>query len=574
MHRSVAAFSAFSLCLSAALAQGNASEIVYGPAGRVPRTVEQRLLDIASVKDFGAVGDGVTDDSAAIAAALAAVAGCLWFPAGDYAVQSLPAVPATLRLEGPGRLVTTSTHRRTWELGGSATTATEVTWYVDPNGNDANDGRSAAQAFRTIQRAIDQLPPVIRHTQTIQLSAGVHNSSDRPPGDPYQWARPSLIHISRKEVTARTVLTSSAPNAPMSGGLVIRGAGQGVTFIRSNPLYTHATVYVTGPIQVAFQDITFQAGFQPTSSYFHLKAHRGGYIEGVRLTFNAGGGATSAMLAELGFLELQDCVAVNGSPNAYAANADKGFIIWSQTGSQAHDDGTYGRYLSLSGARLAFGGNGAIRSKIDVIDADLEIWGGYAGNRVALDAPVFAKNSRLQIEQCDFSKQVQLEASTLRLKDASSLVPAGTEPLLLAYGSAFFGDGNVSLPASGPYTLGKGTISFLADGQIATMDRRWPVVELRSGEGARTACQLSTAGFGTGDRMAIVAGTPSSVQLVSGQHMDLPQSLSIGTGPGQFAGAELMLMGGKWRVVGLGLQYPAPNASAQRTGAEPLERTP
>ena len=31
--------------------------------GAVPRTVESKLQDVVSVKDFGAVGDGVTDDT-------------------------------------------------------------------------------------------------------------------------------------------------------------------------------------------------------------------------------------------------------------------------------------------------------------------------------------------------------------------------------------------------------------------------------------------------------------------------------------------------------------------------------
>ena len=67
----------------------NSDEVNFLQAGTgaVTRTVQAKLRDVVSVKDFGAVGNGVADDTAAIQAALThciANKTSLFFPNGTY----------------------------------------------------------------------------------------------------------------------------------------------------------------------------------------------------------------------------------------------------------------------------------------------------------------------------------------------------------------------------------------------------------------------------------------------------------------------------------------------------------
>jgi hypothetical protein len=78
---------------SSIIGGASSQQITYnqGGSGAVTRTVQSRLRDFVSVKDFGAVGDGVTDDTAAIQAAIdhCATAGrTVYFPAGTYNISA------------------------------------------------------------------------------------------------------------------------------------------------------------------------------------------------------------------------------------------------------------------------------------------------------------------------------------------------------------------------------------------------------------------------------------------------------------------------------------------------------
>src|SRR3546814_16741791 len=118
------------------LTRPDASQIAFGT-----RTLAARLDDYTNVKDFGAVGDGVTDDTAAIQAAVTAalIAGKkrLRFPSGNYLHSG---ILATL----------TSSD---WEIIGDGKTNTRLTKSADTDSFRVNV--SSANLYRIVLRALE-----------------------------------------------------------------------------------------------------------------------------------------------------------------------------------------------------------------------------------------------------------------------------------------------------------------------------------------------------------------------------------------------------------------------------------
>jgi parallel beta-helix repeat protein len=91
---------------------------IQAGSGAVERTAQSKMRDVVSVKDFGAVGDGVANDTAAIQAAIDAMVaiggGTVYFPNGTYGIGTTPVqIKDNITLTGNGRnsvlkIITTS----------------------------------------------------------------------------------------------------------------------------------------------------------------------------------------------------------------------------------------------------------------------------------------------------------------------------------------------------------------------------------------------------------------------------------------------------------------------------------
>jgi hypothetical protein len=90
----------------------NIYDVADATSGTVARTLQNKMTELVSIRDFGAVGDGVTDDSAAINTAIetvsAAGGGVVYMPAGTYLCDDEQILLlSNVHLKGAGEGITT-----------------------------------------------------------------------------------------------------------------------------------------------------------------------------------------------------------------------------------------------------------------------------------------------------------------------------------------------------------------------------------------------------------------------------------------------------------------------------------
>jgi hypothetical protein len=172
---------------SATLAAAGGSSLVgflQAGTGAVPRTVDAKLKESVSVKDFGAVGDGATDDTAAIQKAVDYVVnrggGKIYSPAGKYKISDTinfysTAAPRGVSFEGEANIA--------GESGNGAGTIFE--WH------GAND--------RPVFRATGPAIRGLRFAGFLLMGAGPYGT----PTNPYQdgfWIAPTSLFAAHKVI--------------------------------------------------------------------------------------------------------------------------------------------------------------------------------------------------------------------------------------------------------------------------------------------------------------------------------------------------------------------------------------
>ena len=127
--------------------------------GAVATTVQSKLRETSSVKDFGATGDGVTDDSAAIQAAIDATpaGGSLYIPRGTYVINTGLTIGRAITLQGAGcsgtggsRLKYTGNANALSFTGGGASTGARFLNFAIEGTSSANNGLYIYNAFNNI----------------------------------------------------------------------------------------------------------------------------------------------------------------------------------------------------------------------------------------------------------------------------------------------------------------------------------------------------------------------------------------------------------------------------------------
>lgn len=225
------------------------------------RTVESKLLETFSVKDFGVVGDGVVNDGPAINTAVAAVSayggGVLWFPKGVYNIDTAIALQSNVHLDvSAGAIIDVATLAGSSAIQAQGTVGTAVP--LASNASRTNTSVSVAAGAEAgfsvgdyvlvySERQPDATAQKDGEFQIVKsTTSGIINFHDGLWGD---YATTDTASIRK---------LNPVSNIRVYGGGIIRGSGLNdklLTFYRCLDIHIEGIIFEDGD----YEALTFQS---------------------------------------------------------------------------------------------------------------------------------------------------------------------------------------------------------------------------------------------------------------------------------------------------------------------------
>lgn len=256
--------------------------------GAVARNQHSKNAEIVSVKDFGAVGDGVTDDTAAIQRAINEHRGKIYFPAGTYKISATLILKNETILigEGAGAYFQGAGYPRLTVLQPTASFSDADVLRADP----ADDGPGAAYRYGIALR--DMLIDCINIKNQSKTVIRLNSLSNSETFD-------SIRIINNNAAIAIRIGVSVNVSALESDGLSFSNIY--CLQCDSGGSSTNPVLMIESANEVSFRDSKFQRGTDPTtagSKAAHVNGTAGRSVNAITFDGCSFTGAESGLLVQ------------------------------------------------------------------------------------------------------------------------------------------------------------------------------------------------------------------------------------------------------------------------------------